>query len=508
MQNLPTYLLSIQLVLILFLSSFSIRGNQHLIDSLTKALDSPVHDTVKIEMHYHLAGLSVYKDIETTEQHVDTALQLSLEHNFIDGIGEGYGWKAFTNHQKGNFSAAIDWNLKCLKVIQEQGYESEYPRILNNLATLHLELRNYTQAKDYYEQCITINKDNEQLKSLGSNYNNLALVYRNLKDWEQARTYYNKSKKIRTEIKDSVGLATTYSNLGTLYEDKDSLDIALSYYQKSFSLRKLKSDRKGIASSQYKIAHVLLKQKNLPMANAYANQSLELATKWNFKSIEKEATKVLYFIHKANNNSSKALYYLELHKQLDDSLNSIQNKKKIIESEFKFEYNKKHVIDSIQNEKIILQNELLEKDNKIKSNSLAVQKLWIAIIALALISSIVLLTLVRKKGKANEELLRAEVKNRLNEVMTLQEELEEHKKHPYLSTQKINYALQDKLSDREQEVLDLLILGMPNKAIAEKLFLSVNTIKSHINNLYVKLDVNNRTQAAVKGSLLQTQKNN
>ncbi len=508
MQNQPTYLQSFLFTIALLFCGFSIKGNQHLIDSLKAELNKSLHDTVKVEMHYHLAGLSIYKDIKIAEQHVDTALQLSLEHQFIGGIGEGYGWKAFTNHQKGNFSEAIDWNLKCLKIIQEQGYESEYPRILNNLATLHLELHNYYQAKDYYEQCISINEKNEQFKSLGSNYNNLALIYRNLKDWKQAEHYYKRSEDIRLSIHDSIGLASTYSNLGTLYEDQEYLKTALTYYQKSLSLRLQKSDRKGIATSQYKIAHIFLKQNQLTAANQYANESLALATQWKFKAIEKEATKVLYLVYKAKNSPNQALYYLEQYKQLDDSLNSIQNKKKIIESEFKFEYNKKHVIDSIQNEKILLQNELLEKDNKIKSKTLALQKLWIGVIILALITSIVFLTLIRNKAKTNEELLRAEIKNRLNDLVVLQEELEEHKKRPKIATQKINFALQEKLSDREQEVLDLLILGLPNKAIADKLFLSVNTIKSHINNLYVKLDVNNRTQAAVKGSLLQSQKNN
>ena len=96
-----------------------------------------------------------------------------------------------------------------------------------------------------------------------------------------------------------------------------------------------------------------------------------MATQWKFKAIEKEATKVLYLVSKAKNNSSQALYYLELYKQLDDSLNSIQNKKKIIESEFKFEYNKKHVIDSIQKNDIgsfvlpqIDQEEILREERK------------------------------------------------------------------------------------------------------------------------------------------------
>src|SRR5690606_30949660 len=52
------------------------------------------------------------------------------------------------------------------------------------------------------------------------------------------------------------------------------------------------------------------------------------------------------------------------------------------------------------------------------------------------------------------------------------------------------------LSSREYEVLQLLAKGHSNSDIAENLFLSVSTIKTHLSNLYSKMDVKSRTQAA------------
>lgn len=51
------------------------------------------------------------------------------------------------------------------------------------------------------------------------------------------------------------------------------------------------------------------------------------------------------------------------------------------------------------------------------------------------------------------------------------------------------------LSSRENEVLQNLALGYSNQEIADKLFLSINTIKSHTNSIYSKLNVKRRTQA-------------
>lgn len=59
------------------------------------------------------------------------------------------------------------------------------------------------------------------------------------------------------------------------------------------------------------------------------------------------------------------------------------------------------------------------------------------------------------------------------------------------------------LSDREYEVLQLMAKGFSNADIAESLFLSISTIKTHVSNLFVKMDVESRTQAIVKANRLK-----
>ena len=51
------------------------------------------------------------------------------------------------------------------------------------------------------------------------------------------------------------------------------------------------------------------------------------------------------------------------------------------------------------------------------------------------------------------------------------------------------------ISQREQEVLQLMAQGLSNQEIANQLFISLNTVKTHSSNLYAKLDVKRRTQA-------------
>ncbi len=55
----------------------------------------------------------------------------------------------------------------------------------------------------------------------------------------------------------------------------------------------------------------------------------------------------------------------------------------------------------------------------------------------------------------------------------------------------------DSLTRRELEVLKLLAIGMYNKEVAEKLEISERTVKNHVSNIFKKLEVTDRTQAAV-----------
>jgi DNA-binding NarL/FixJ family response regulator len=55
----------------------------------------------------------------------------------------------------------------------------------------------------------------------------------------------------------------------------------------------------------------------------------------------------------------------------------------------------------------------------------------------------------------------------------------------------------DGLTDREQEVIQLIADGMNNRDIAAKLVISEKTVKTHVSNILAKLNLDDRTQAAI-----------
>lgn len=70
-------------------------------------------------------------------------------------------------------------------------------------------------------------------------------------------------------------------------------------------------------------------------------------------------------------------------------------------------------------------------------------------------------------------------------------------KQSLLVSKHSDYGFLELLTEREAEVLKYLAEGYNYKSVAKKLFISESTVKTHINNIFTKLQVNDRTQAVL-----------
>ncbi len=87
----------------------------------------------------------------------------------------------------------------------------------------------------------------------------------------------------------------------------------------------------------------------------------------------------------------------------------------------------------------------------------------------------------------NEKTLQASV-----EIAIANHSSQVNKQLPKLLSTKVNSSLVEPFSDREFEVLQLVYEGITNKQIATQLFISENTVKTHLKSIYIKLDANTR----------------
>lgn len=66
-----------------------------------------------------------------------------------------------------------------------------------------------------------------------------------------------------------------------------------------------------------------------------------------------------------------------------------------------------------------------------------------------------------------------------------------------LDNKNLQITAASELTFREREILRLVGAGLSNQAIADRLYISTNTVKTHISNIYKKIDVINRVQAII-----------
>jgi DNA-binding NarL/FixJ family response regulator len=72
------------------------------------------------------------------------------------------------------------------------------------------------------------------------------------------------------------------------------------------------------------------------------------------------------------------------------------------------------------------------------------------------------------------------------------------KKKEFLkSLNELNAAKLDMLSHREMEIMELISHSLTNEEIADKLFISPKTVKTHLRNIFVKAEIKNRVEAAL-----------
>lgn len=86
------------------------------------------------------------------------------------------------------------------------------------------------------------------------------------------------------------------------------------------------------------------------------------------------------------------------------------------------------------------------------------------------------------------------------EIAMFRAENNKNKGFSYLDRSKVDKVCIAPLTNKEFEMLEDVILGFTNKELAEKHFISINTIKTHVKNLFFKLEVKNRAAAIAKVS--------
>jgi DNA-binding CsgD family transcriptional regulator/tetratricopeptide (TPR) repeat protein len=481
--------------------------------------------------------------LNLSEQNIDPAIQFGdtiLITNFLDVAGE-------LNTRFGNYDNAISQLNDCLSYKLNWKSLKDLSLTHNNLGKVYIEKGLYELAAFHLLEALKLMETSDNILGQGFYLNNLGALYDLQHNYIKAISYYEKSLSLKKKISDSNGIAASSTNLGISYFNIGDYDAAIAYYNeaviiyskgKNYSkigrtisnrgvtylaandIEKARKDIKAALllidsiDNMANIAHILDKNANfhltiseLDSALFYNNRALELARNIGSKEKLKNNYKFRSEILDQMSELDSALFYLRLSIAYDDSLVNKQNIYAVAEMEGKYNYEK--------SQRVIKEQELQNLNNQKTLSKQRINFLYLSIVMGVVLGGILLLYIFYINKKRKNELLAGQnalVKKRNNELDELNQRITSEVHNLKTTIEEKESLLKNvfdtaiavdlpedilSLSNREMEVFRHLSLGYSDDQLAEKLFISKSTIKTHLRSIYSKLDVRGRAEAIV-----------
>ncbi|RLD88958.1 MAG: hypothetical protein DRJ09_07430 [Bacteroidetes bacterium] len=356
-----------------------------------------------------------------------------------------------------------------------------------NIGVIYEELKNPEKAIEYAQKAMRLKMMAGDTLKIASNLNNIGVNYDELlHNPDSAIHYYQKALDIYKHYHKVDHYATVLNNLGRMYLEKDNYLIATENFNQSFIIFDslgADNDKAAVLRNQGELYFAL---GDIPMATRKMKQSYELYKTIGVSEGLIKTSELLSKVYLAAGKYGQAASVMQFHNVLKDSLLNFQNQAIVAEMETKYQVKEK-------NRTI----ELLKLQEKLRNKKIKWQTMLLSSMVVLLILLGILFYSHRRRTQLSQQKLNLELQNYLLQVTEMQRELD-NKKEDCGKKTNLEQIENANLSKQEMKVIRLIAEGNKNAEIAEKLFISQNTVKTHIKNIYSKLDVKNRVDALRK----------
>jgi len=446
--------------------------------------DIPDH-TFLGQCHTYLAecygSLGLYeKAIHTQRQGLAYAEEAEYKNLIADGKFNLTTFYA----RNGQYDSALVLIQEVYQMDLESGDSSDISSDFNTLAFLYSQQNNHKKALNYYQQSIDYLKPTEDRK-LATRYSNMAMAYMELEDFDQAKALHQKSYDLYEKIQDSIKMAQQKLNTGVLYARMKQYKTAQNFQQQAIDFYSRMKNSWAETRSRIELTQTLIAAGQYKKALRQVEAAVENCQKHNFLEELVEALKLKMQIQEKLGLTNQALETLKKHNIYKDSLDKSNQLRKLNNLELKFVTEQKEQ-----------EIEMLQLSNELQEASLLRQRrenlaLIMGLAALLIFGGFVFIT-QRQKFRLKEALLSKEIDELRLQLSALLgsggESLEPVK-------EEIDQKLKEPLSDREFDIFKLALTEKSNREMAEELFVSVNTVKYHLKNIYEKIGVSSRKEA-------------
>ncbi|NOR26954.1 MAG: tetratricopeptide repeat protein [Lutibacter sp.] len=516
------------LVLLFTQLTFSQQFLKKQVDSIFTVLKVKPNTISKVDDLISLYKKAVRAKI-TSEEVIDEAIFISEKIFYIKGLGVSYDRKGLAARYNYNYENSVKNHKRALNHLTKTTDTIQIIKCLNNLGVSYRKLNLEKEAFNFYFQALGLSEKIKHNKSIIIALNGIGNVFIDTKEYDKALHYFKRVYTLDLAGKNMRGQEYSLSNIGEAYLHQKSYDSAYFYINKALELTK-EHKHKASEAIRYNLLGLLFQHKEeYQESTNFYKEAIPLFTKENnirylsntlinvgknqlhLGEYEDAIDNITVGLNSAKMIKSKENIYLGYNTLVDyytitknykkalnshkiattfhDSIVNEASQKSIISTQVEYETAKKDA-----------QIQRLAKENELSQNKATTNFNRLIIISSLSIAGIIILLYLLRLYRKNSDL---EIENKNSELQNyiLQiNELKEKAKNKSLTESEIfdeNFSGFG-LSKREIEVLQHISDGLSNYEISEKMFVSNNTVKTHIKNIYSKLDVKNRIQAIKK----------
>ncbi|WP_009034336.1 LuxR C-terminal-related transcriptional regulator [Indibacter alkaliphilus] len=487
---------------IILLVPFYCLAQSDIISQLKRDLESAPRDTNKVWIYRDLAFYYQEENLDSVLYFSEEASKLAIQLNFTYGQIWSLYQKALALEYLNRFEEAMDI-FSFMKSLAIQNRDSiSLAKITNAIGVAYYYQGIHDEALSHYQKGLELSEKLNYQEGASHALNNLAVIYRQQRNFRRALEIHEKSLAIKTAQSDTVGMINSHYNLGLLHS-------YLNDFKKSFSEFELAEKLSLNTPSSHNLAEINIGKAvalyNLGNDNEAYDLLFAEVPKLKPDKIHEKAAALTYLgileikldkngldrlleAHQLLENSDRLELQRQLYKEMASAY-EIVGKHNLAVNAWK-EYN--ILNDSINNEQkawameeMQARFDAIDKDKKIQQQELALfseksKKKWIGIVlSLTFFSFATGMYFYIRKWRASVKKQEEELKNTIH--------------NSSIDFQKVNGKMLTPLTKREIEIIKLVEKGKSNNEIADQLFVSENTIKTHLKNIFSKTEANNRT---------------
>ena len=408
------------------------------------------------------------------------------------------------NANLAEYDQAVDNFLNALELMEALGDEEGQAFYLNNIGIVYDLQEDYQQALRYYQSSLKLKMKLDMNSALAASYTNIGITLYHLDQIDSSLFYHRLAlKEYQSQGKEN-SIARSHNNIGFALIHLSENEQAFAHLNDALRIREQLGDQRGVAQTINNLAILYTNQGQLVKAWDAADQSDRIARKLELPEILKSALEQKTIIRAAQKRYEEAYLITQQLDSINQLIATTEKAKKVAELEARYQNIKKE-------KEIEEQRFLLEKQEARLQAEVARRNFFLIVSIVLLVAGLafgfgyyqksragrlfaaqnILLQKEANQIKGNKEKLAIELEHTKLKLEERNEILRKVYEEP---TQELSPHLMQ-LSPREMEVLSYLAMGWSDKEIAERLFVSVTTTKTHLRRIYSKLLVKGRAEA-------------